>query len=421
MARKWETYLLAAVVALALGGSINACQIPPANFAGLMMKRILLIAVLASVSPADGSPITIAKSTAKITIDQLSKIDVYISENQEGSVNLSNRLGGGNGTMYWTLDGQMVATSSIDYDQSLPVPTGTYNALLRLNPGNLSLGTVLELDNPSGSSDFSNRQSIQIHAGNWGGNSEGCIVSSALPGTAWGTLRTFFTKVTSLHKGHGVPATLSSGANLISTPTAFETVLSNRPKLTELPSANTGQINENYSIQTKKLDLPITVHVSGEGSTNQPYINLTEQGSSTIAGGQPENFTLALTGVPSYGFGDRDVIALVRVSGAGATDDLALSAVTHGLSMVYDTTNAYGTFYDVLISKTTNSTNFTLTTNSSFSGKVDVSVVGYREQLYIGSVPHKGPMVPDGQVMLENGVHKAEVSIIGVPAHSPSV
>ena len=385
------------------------------------MKRMFLITALASVSAAHGSPITIAKSTANITIDQHSQIDVYISENQEGSVNLSNHLGGGNGTMYWTLDGQVVATSGIDYDQSLPVPTGTYNALLRLNPGKLSLGTVLELDSPSGSSDFTNRQSIQIHAGNWGGNSEGCIVSSAFPGTAWGTLRTFFNQVTSLHKGNGVPSTLSTGANLISAPTAFETVVSNSPKLSKLPLSNTGQISEAYSVQTKKWDLPITVHVSGEGSTNQPYINLTEKGSSTITAGQLENFTLALTGAPSYGFGDRDVIALVRVTGAGATDGLALSDGAHGLSVVYDTTNAYGTFYDVLVSKTTNSTNFALTTNSTFSGKVDVSVVGYQEQLYIGQTPHKGPMVPDGQVMLENGVHNAEVSIIGVPAHSPSV
>jgi hypothetical protein len=386
-----------------------------------MMKRILLIAALAPVSAADGSPITITNSTANITTDQHNKVDVYIAENQGGSVNLSNRRGGGNGTMYWTLDGQVVATSSIDYDQSLPVPTGTYNALLRLNPGNPSLGTVLELDNPSGSSDFINRQSIQIHAGNWGGNSEGCIVSSALPGTAWGTLQTFLTQVTNLHKSNWVPSTTSTGANLISTPTAFETVQSNSPKLTKLPFPNTGQISVNYRIQTRKWDLPITVHVSGSGSINQPYVNLTAQGPSTIVAGKPDNFTLALTGDPSYGFGDRDVIALVRVTGAGAADGLALSAGTHGLSVVYETTNAYGTFYDVLISKTTNSTNFALTTKSSFSGKVDVAVVGYREQLYIGWAPHKGPMVPDGQVMLDNGVHSAEVSIIGALAHSPSV
>jgi hypothetical protein len=92
--------------------------------------------------------------------------------------------------------------------------------------------------------------------------------------------------------------------------------------------------------------------------------------------------------------------------------------LTGGLNVKNDTTNAYGAFYDVLISRTTDYTKFALTTNSSFSGTVDVSVVGYQEQLYLGATLHHGLTVPDGQVMLDSGVHDAQVSIVGVSASS---
>ena len=41
--------------------------------------------------------------------------------------------------------------------------------------------------------------------------------------------------------------------------------------------------------------------------------------------------------------------------------------------------------------------------------------MGYKEQLYVNWVPNHPPTVPDGQVMLDNGIHDAQVSIIGSP------
>lgn len=366
-------------------------------------------AVITSASAADGSQVTIANSTGTATVDQHDKVDVYVIETGHGS-----------GTLYWTLDGVLVGSPSVmHYDQSLPVPSGDYSAVFRIGAGQ---GNVIELDSAAnGSSDFADRQSVQIHVGNNGGNSLGCIVSSQHSDEAWGSLQKFANQITNLHTSSLVPdpLTTSTGANTVVTASTFETVQYPggvlTPTLTTNPTANNGSVPEKYSVQTTQWDLPITVHVSGAGADVQPYINLTQQGASSIQAGQPENYTLSLSSDPSYGFQDRDIFALVRVTGASAQGGLAL---TGGLGVVYDTTTAQGTFYWVTVSKTSNHANFSLTTNSSFSGNLDVSVVGYKEQLYVNWVPNHPPTVPDGQVMLDNGIHDAQVSIIGVPPHS---
>ncbi len=356
---------------------------------------------LATITSVSGG-VQVDRGSAIATVEQHNKIDVYISENGRGADGL-----GGSGSIYWTLDGvKQGATSVAHYDLSLPVPSGDYDVIFRTNA---SLGNVLEFDQADGSSFFSDRTGVQLHVGNYGANSVGCIVSSQLPGTALGGLMNFLGAVDNLHPDR--PDFIGRGGaggdgNFVLTQTAFERWISgDREQLTNTPS-NPGSIIEAFDVESTRWDLPITVHVSGAGADIQPKLQIAASKAS-LAAGQADVLSIGLSGIGNLGFGDRAVV--VKVLEHGGVFD-ALQGVSN-----FQRVSLTDATFDVTISKNSNTANFTLRTNPLFSEHVTFTIIGYQENLYIGNALNKSNVVPAGQELLtwNSAQQTAQIDVVG--------
>jgi hypothetical protein len=106
------------------------------------------------------------------------------------TVDISITLAGdGGGTLSWTLNGQNMGSEHIYYDPTLPIQSGSYQAIYRTEAAN---GSVIEFSDPAtAESDFANAEFAQIHAGNTSQNSAGCVAGSELANTTLNKLFSF--------------------------------------------------------------------------------------------------------------------------------------------------------------------------------------------------------------------------------------
>jgi hypothetical protein len=107
-----------------------------------------------------------------------------------------------------------MGSEPIYYDPTLPIQSGSYQAIYRTGAANDSM---IEFSDPAtAESDFANAEFVQIHAGNTSQNSAGCVVGSELANITLNKLFSFLA-------GCQLRSTTQNVTNYISTNSAYIT------------------------------------------------------------------------------------------------------------------------------------------------------------------------------------------------------
>jgi hypothetical protein len=328
----------------------------------------------------------------------------------------------GTGMLSWSLNGHQMGCEKIFYDPTLPLQTGTYQAIYRTNGGQ---GKVIELsDCTSGESELPNAEFVQIHGGNFSQNSAGCIVGTKLPGTALGNLFKLLQTTTS-----AMAETNLNVTNFISTNSKYiegssESTLSFG---TEPTSPNTLSIS-NFE-QFFQLPIPITVDITNHGVT-QPILHLQDDGAGSVTSGGAEKYTLSLNNF----FGqelDRDIIVKMKIALSPGASESSIELTDDNGSPIAIHWNQAGTIgkFQVTIENQTGAltlqnpdlhtptspptADFFLDPTTTVAENATLTLLGYQTHIPLHQIS-----TPPGQLMVNPGADTVAVSITPAAAQA---
>jgi hypothetical protein len=248
----------------------------------------------------------VTKADGKTSLGQLINTQFVQSGSAGGAgskmplfaLNITVNEGGadsGYGTISATDNGQAIPGLASNvrcaYDQLMPVPDGIYDVNYRTNALSKHNQPAFDFSAYNGASWFGpKRTNIELHIGNYPGDSDGCIVvgSTGIENGFWNNLNSFMT-------------TIFNGAQ----------------------ATSNDEITKNGQ---KFYPLLIPVIITVENSPAQPNLVI----ESPVTNGLTSSVKFAITGLSTTAIIDKDITFYFTVSGAAASDYTVTGATNYG-------------------------------------------------------------------------------------------
>jgi hypothetical protein len=342
-------------------GAINWTYNPQGTALNFLLEgQTAVITSTVQVSDQDGNSDTATVGvTLKGAPDKL-HFDVFLGS-------------GGYGTIKAFNNGQPLALSStgsnqanVAFDDLMPVPDGTYNVLFRDSP---KFGRVLAFSFSDGTSEFPDRDAIEIHGGNTPGDSAGCIVTGDLP-------------------VNGLPTNNYW--------TGLRNVLSSIAQAENASQNGLGY----YTLQN-----PITVTVSGD--TDQPTLLCIPE-TTVLTKGSSEVLDFQVAGLaPSSPIVDKDINVYFQVLGTTATASLIPDAQFEALWPSPTGVLYHNVFTKIIhgsnqqTPKGNNDFKVTLNTSGVASKSLTIQIVGYDGITYLTNLSTDAYAPPGGSIHVQ--------------------
>jgi hypothetical protein len=364
------SFTIAAAPGNTNNGAINWTYNPQGSALNFLLEgETAVVTSTVKVSDQDGNSDT---ATVGITLrgapDKL-HFDVFLGSEGYGTIKAFN-----NGQPL-PLSDTGSYQANIAFDDLMPVPAGTYNVLYRDSP-NPNLGEVLAFSLSTGTSEFPDRDAIEIHIGNTPGDSAGCIVTG--------------------------------NANVQGVPTNnyWNGLLNVLNSIVNTENASPNGLGY-YTFQN-----PITVTVSGD--TNQPTLLCIPE-TTALAKGSSEQLDFQVVGLrPSSPIIDKDINVYFQVLGTPATASLIPDAQFEALWPSPTGVLYHNVFTKIIHGSNQQTTNgnsdikVTLDTSGVASKNLSIQIVGYDGITYKTNGTTDGYAPPGGSIhvqpLLDNSI-----------------